>query len=105
MHDPLQTLGEPHGTQEIEGPQAVAGVGEVQQRSRLDQEADGWVWTSQHGHFKKRDIKTWQPTRGNETDWEFTEWTPSLIILNSRSDYVLCVCTLIIDDINDCCTM
>lgn len=51
MHDPLQTLGEPHGTQEIEGPQAVAGVGEVQQRPRLDQEADGWVWTSQRGHF------------------------------------------------------
>lgn len=41
VHDPLQTLGEPHGTQEVEGPQAVAGVGEVQQGSRLDQEADG----------------------------------------------------------------
>lgn len=41
--------------------------------------------------LKKRDMKTWQPTRGNETDWEFTDWTPSLIILNSKSNYVLLI--------------
>lgn len=58
MHDPLQALGEPHGTQEVEGPQAVAGVGEVQQRPRLDQEADGWA--RMHALIRK----TWQPTRG-----------------------------------------
>lgn len=44
MHDPLQTFRQPHRTQEIEGPQAVAGVREVQQGPRLYQEADGWMW-------------------------------------------------------------
>lgn len=42
MHDPLQAFGQPDGTQEVEGTQAVAGVGEVQQSSSLYQEADGW---------------------------------------------------------------
>lgn len=57
VHDPLQTLREPHGTQEVEGPQAVAGVGEMQQGPRLDQEADGWARTNQYKHGNPRTRK------------------------------------------------
>ena len=41
VDDPLQALRQPHRAQEVERTQAVAGVWEVHQRSRLDQELDG----------------------------------------------------------------
>lgn len=42
MDDPLQTVRQPHGTEEVEGTQAVTGVWEVEDGACLDQEADGW---------------------------------------------------------------
>lgn len=44
VDDPLQAFWQPHRTQEVEGTQAMAGVGEVQQCPRLYQEVDGWMW-------------------------------------------------------------
>ena len=41
VEDPLQTLGQPDGVEEVEVPQAMAGVREVQQGARFDEEADG----------------------------------------------------------------
>ena len=41
VEDPLQTFGQPNGVEEVEVPQAMAGVGEVQQGAGLYEEADG----------------------------------------------------------------
>lgn len=70
MDDPLQALRQPHGTQEVEGAQAVAGVGEVQQGARDDQEVDGWMWM-QVKEEERRDVAYSSVDR--KLSWVFEE--------------------------------
>lgn len=54
VEDPLQTLGQPDGVEEVEVPQAVAGVREVQQGACFDEEADGCPGRGGGGSVKQR---------------------------------------------------